>query len=73
MPAELADSALAASSLALARAIDGPSSPTAKSMCAKALLETLDRLRSLIPTDEEADELDELAARRDARRAAASD
>lgn len=65
---ELAQSALAASTLALAREIDEPTnSATSKSMCAKVLLETLDRLRGLIPTDQEADGLDDLAARRATR------
>lgn len=67
---DLARSALAASTMALAREMDNAgNSATSKSMCAKALLETLDRLRELLPTDQEADELDDLAARR-ARRIA---
>ena len=36
-------------------------------MCAKALLETLDRLRQLAPPVEEVDGIDELRARRAAR------
>lgn len=67
----LAGSALAASAVALAREIDDPgNSATSKSMCAKALLETLDRLRSLAPQEEANDKLDELATRRSARVAA---
>lgn len=53
--------------LALAREIDGENSATSKSMCAGQLRDTLDRLRELTPADEEADALDELASRRDAR------
>lgn len=77
MPADLATSALAASALALAREIDNAgNSATSKSMCARELREHMEQLRSLIPTDQEADELDDLARRREARRArsaAASD
>lgn len=65
----LADSALAASVRALAREIDDPdNSATSKSMCARALLDTLDRLRELVPDEGEADGVDDLTARRDARR-----
>lgn len=61
---ELASSTLAASALALAREIDAVgNSATSKSMCAKALLDTLDRLRELMPADEEPDALDAIAAR----------
>jgi hypothetical protein len=67
---ELAQGALAASALALAREIDTPgNSATSKSMCAKALLDTLDRLRELAPSDAGDDRLDELATRRAARTA----
>lgn len=70
---DLADSALGASALALARELDEPgNSATSKSNCAKALIETLDRLRELAPPPEEArDQLDDLSARRAARRAQA--
>jgi hypothetical protein len=64
----LAKSALAASALALARELDSDTSATSKSMCARALLETMDRLRVLAPAKEERDKVDELSARRDARR-----
>jgi pyruvate/2-oxoglutarate dehydrogenase complex dihydrolipoamide acyltransferase (E2) component len=61
-------SALAASALALARELDNPeNSATSKSMCAKALIETMDRLRAQAPPKKENDRLDELAARRAAR------
>lgn len=68
---DLADSALAASALALARELDDDSnSATSKSMCARALKETLDRLRELAPPKREADGVDELKAERERRRAA---
>lgn len=64
----LADSALAATALAMAYEIENPfNSATSKSMCAKALLETLDTLRELSPPAEEGDALDELASRRAVR------
>jgi hypothetical protein len=70
VPAKLAKSALAMSCLALAREIDNPqNSATSKSMCARSLLETWDRLLELAPPEADDDELDDLAARRDARRA----
>jgi hypothetical protein len=65
---ELADSALAASALTLARELDNPrNSATSKSMCARALHDALDRLRSLAPAKPEIDELDDLTKRRAAR------
>jgi hypothetical protein len=65
---ELAESSLAATALALARAIDAPrTSPTAMSMCARELRELLDRLRELMPEGEERDRLDDLSARRATR------
>lgn len=67
---DLADSALAASALALARELDAPNSATSKSMCARALMETMDRLRELAPPKREMDQVDEVAERRRARRAA---
>lgn len=61
-------SALGAVALALAREVDAAgNSATSKSMCARALVETLDRLRGLVPAEESADGLDELASRRAAR------
>lgn len=69
----LADSALAASALALARELDDTdNSATSKSMCARALHDALDRLRELTPEGEEADGLDDLAARRTKRIAGGS-
>lgn len=67
---DLAASALAASALALAKELDKPgNSATSKSMCARSLLDTLERLRELVPPDEEKDKLDDISARREARRA----
>jgi hypothetical protein len=66
-PGEPGALALAASALSLARELDDPrNSATSKSMCAKTLLEILDRLRALHRAP---DELDELRALRAARRA----
>lgn len=65
---KLAKSGLAASAIALAREIDIPkNSATSKSMCARALAETLERLRALAPPAEEADGIDDLASRRTKR------
>lgn len=59
---------LAASALALAREIDDPSnSATSKSMCARALNETMDRLRQLAPAEEDETPLDDLQKRRAAK------
>lgn len=71
--ADLARSGLAASAVALARKIDDPgTSATAVSMCARSLLDTLDRIRDLMPDEEEGDGLDDLTARRAARVARSS-
>ncbi len=67
---ELAKSALAASALAMAAEMDDVSiSATAKANCARVLLDSLDRLRALMPPAEERDGIDELGARRAGRRA----
>ena len=67
----LAKGALAASALALAAEIDDAgNSATSKSMCARALMDTMTRLRELAPVDEASDRLDELSARRGRRKAA---
>ena len=61
----LAESGLAASALALAWSIDDPdTSATARSMCARELRDTLDRLRALAPPAQKADGLDELRGKR---------
>ena len=53
LPADLRDSALAELAKTLARELDSPkNSATSKSMNAKALLETLAKLRELAPPDE---------------------
>lgn len=62
---ELASSAVAAGALAMAMELDDPgNSATSKSMCMKALMDAMDHLRALSPVVEEADGLDEIAARR---------
>jgi hypothetical protein len=66
---ELADSALAASAVALAREIEHPyNSATSKSMCAREMRDTLDRLRELAPEEEREDAVDDLQAQRQKRR-----
>lgn len=67
---ELAQSALAMSALRLAREMDtSDNSATSKSMCARELRDTMDRLRELAPKEEKEDGLDDLSKRRAARRA----
>ena len=69
VPAELRDSTLAASALALARELDvAGNSATSKAMCARALAETLEKLRDRMPDEEEVDKVDDLSARRAKRR-----
>jgi hypothetical protein len=64
----LADSALAALALSLAAELDNQgNSATSKSMCAKTLLDALERLQELAPDEETKDNLDDLSARRAAR------
>lgn len=67
----LADSALAATALAMAAEIDAANSATSKSMCEAALQKALDRLAELAPPERERDGLDDLSARRAKRRGAA--
>lgn len=67
----LAESTLAASAGVLARELDAPgNSATSKSMCARALLETMDRLRELAPAAAANDRLDDLAKKRANRKTA---
>jgi hypothetical protein len=67
---EYAESGLAASALALAAEIDdSANSATSKSMCARALLDTMNRLRELAPEKPKKDRVDELSKRRAKRRA----
>lgn len=69
----LAESALAATVLALAYELDNPgNSATSKAMCAGQLRESMDRLRELMPPKAKKDALDELSARRAKRRAGRS-
>jgi hypothetical protein len=68
----LADSGLAATAISLAYEIEHPyNSATAKASCAKALMEAIATLRALAPPEERKDELDDIAARRAVRLAAA--
>lgn len=67
---KLADSTLAASARAIAAELDdSKNSATSKSMCARALNETLERLYELMPAEEKKDRIDELTKRREQRRA----
>jgi len=71
---DLADSALAATALALAAEIDEPkNSATSKSMCAARLNETMATLRELMPPKREADGIDDIAEQRKKRRAVAAE
>lgn len=64
----LAESALALTALALAREIDKPNnSATSKAMCAKTLMDALEKLAGLAPAGEEHDKIDELRKRRAAK------
>lgn len=66
---ELAESGVAMAALSLAADIDsGKTSATAKASCVRALAVAFERLRAMLPDDPRGDRLDELAARRDARR-----
>ncbi len=61
----LAESSLAASALALAAELDNAgNSATSKSMCAKSLLDVMNRLRELTPEEAGVDAVDDLAAKR---------
>jgi hypothetical protein len=61
----LADSSLAAAARVLALELDNATnSATSKSMCARALAETLGQLRALLPADRKDDKVDELSDRR---------
>lgn len=71
--AELAESALAASAIELARELDQPdNSATSKAMCARAMREALDRLDELAPPEEESDRVHDLTSRRAERRGRAA-
>ena len=64
----LARSSLAMAALALAREMDDPdNSATSKSMCARALLDTMDRLAELCPPLRKGNAVDLLTAQREER------
>lgn len=68
--AGLAESALAAGLVAMARQVEHPyNSATSQSMCMREMRETRDRLWELAPEEEHADSLDELKQARARRRA----
>lgn len=64
--------ALVAAALRLAEQLDGEHSATSKSMCAKALVETMEHLREIAPVEDAGDAVDELTSRRDRRQAKAA-
>lgn len=67
---DIATSGLAATAVALAQSIDHPrTSPTARSMCAKALMDALETLNAQTPEEARSDAVDELTRRRAERRA----
>ncbi len=67
----LAAGGLAATARALADELDKPrNSATSKAMCAGRLADALEQLRDLMPPEREHSRLDDLVARRNARRAA---
>lgn len=69
LPSEFRKSALAASARSLAASLDDPeTSATARANCARAFLDTLDRIHSLAPSEEENDKVDDLSTRRTVRR-----
>ncbi|MFI6347264.1 hypothetical protein [Streptomyces sp. NPDC050560] len=61
---------LAALAVSLAQTVDAATAPTGKALAAKELRSVIGELRKLAPVGEEGDALDELTARREARRAA---
>ena len=68
-----ADSVLAASARTLAAELENPyASATAKSLCAKALIDVMRELRSLAPPKKQEDRVDEIAKRREERVARAA-
>jgi DNA-binding ferritin-like protein len=69
---QLATGALAATALALARSIDSPgTSSTARSMCARALVDVIDHLNALVPEPIRSDDpIAQLLTRRQDRKRA---
>jgi hypothetical protein len=62
---DLPDTALAASARELARQLDDPdNSATSKSMCSRALTETMERLEQMAPPKKEGDWIDSIKNRR---------
>lgn len=69
----LAQSALAAAVWSMAEQLDEPgTSAHAKSLCARALLDLLNRMRELLPPERKGNALDDLATRRASRIAGSS-
>ena len=68
----LAGGPLAASALEMARGLDSGASLAQKTLAAKELRETMDRLRELAPAEKKKDRVDELKERRTKRRAGGS-
>lgn len=64
---QIASSGLAMTAVILGRQLDDDKSATSKSMCAKALVDVMDRLGELCPPVQKADRLDDLASRRKTR------
>lgn len=60
---------LTATALALAKALDDATAPTSAAVVARELRATLLELRKVAPAEAEGDALDELAGRRERRRA----
>lgn len=70
---DLSRSTLAMTAVALAKQLDNTAaSATSKSMCAKALNETMAQLRERAPAEKAGDALDELTRRREERLAVAT-
>ena len=68
---DLAESALAAAALQMAQELDSfENKGHAKSMCAKELRDTMDRIRDLAPKQKRKDQVDQLAEQRARRRSA---
>lgn len=64
----VSDSAIAATAVRLAYELQNPfNSATSKSMCARSMIEAMNRLRELAPKQEEPDQVDELATARATR------
>jgi hypothetical protein len=73
LPEEFAKSGLAESAIAMAREQDDyDNNATAKANCANAMRDIIRQLREEAPKPEERDKLDDLSARRAARRSTAS-